>query len=38
MTDSGLLPSLPELPAHELRLIRPDERARFDELLGHHFR
>ena len=31
--ESDRLPSLPGLPAHDLRLIRPDERARFDELL-----
>lgn len=31
-------PTLPGIPAHELHLVRPDERARFDrELCAHHY-
>lgn len=38
MADPDLPPSLPGVPAHELRLILPDERARFDqELCTHHY-
>ena len=33
MAEPDLLAALPGLPAHELRLIRSEERARFDELL-----
>jgi len=33
MADPDLLPALPGLPALELRLIHPEERACFDELL-----
>ncbi len=38
MANPDLPPSQPGVPAHELRLILPDERARFDqELCMHHY-
>jgi hypothetical protein len=38
MADCDSAPTLPGVPAYELRLIVPDERARFDhELCTHHY-